>query len=287
MKKFLAIVLSIMMVLGVCSVGVFAFDEANLPALPQQTENYIYFSAGHVRATANETYDIPIYMISNYNTSIQDGFCELGFSFYLSDSSYATVNSVTFDNEIKAIADFTPLECYFGYTSAQMEGNPTWHTEENTGYVAFAADLAALKQTKVKVCTVNVTTSNAFPDGTEYVSESNDWVEIRFGAYDLYELPSGCIACDSGVSYGAIFEGDMPDMTATDNFVDGDEVISIGTQESNSGIYFTNGFIYKYVAPPEPSWSDKLIEWFKEQVEQIFQICDTIREYIRAILAVI
>ena len=288
MKKFLAIVLSVMMVLSVCTVSVFAFNEEDLPAIPAQTENYIYFAAGHARATANETYDIPVYMVSNYPTAIQEGFVELGFSFYASNPSYLTINSVTFDNEIKAIADFTPLESYFGYTPDEMDGNPTWHTAENTGYVAFAADIAALNQSKVKVCTINVSTSNSFPDGTEYVEDSSDWAEICIAEYDLYELPAGYIANDSGTSYGAIFEGAMPDdFDQVEDFVDGDEVIAVGTQDSNSGVYFVNGFVYKYVAPPVPSWSDKLIEWFKEQVEQIFQICDTIREYIRAILAVI
>ncbi len=284
MKKFLAIVLSIMMVLGVCSVGVFAFNEEDLPAIPAQTDNYIYFVAGHARATANQTYDIPVYMVSKYPTAIQDGYVELGFTFYLSDNAYATVNDVTFADGIKAVNGFVPLEAHYGYTEDEMSGVATWHGDLATGYVAFAAGLEALNQVQVQVCTINVTTTDVFPDGENYVDGSADSVQICFGAYDFINGWFGNYFDGAG----GIFEGAIPQDLGENAFeVDPDEFIEIGTAQSEKGIYFSYGFLYKYVAPPVPSWSDKLIDWFKEQVEQIFQICDTIREYIRAILAVI
>lgn len=284
MKKFLAIVLSVMMVLSVCTAGVYAFDEAELPAMPTQTENYIYFAADHVRAEANGTYEIPVYMISDYKTDVADGWVELAFTFNLSNTDIAKVVDVKFADGIQAVSGFQAIEAHYGYTEDEMASYATYHTDSTTGYVAFAAGLAALSQAKVQVCTITIQTTDYFYGGALYTEDVADFVSVQFNGYNCEELPYGNYF--TGVGAG-IFEGEEPeDITAVADFIDPTEFIGVGTLESNSGIYFTFGFAYHYVNT-EPTWKDKLIEWFKNQVEGIFAICDTVREYIRTVLALI
>lgn len=286
MKKFLAIVLSIVMVLGVCSISVFAFDETELTAMPTQKDNCIYFAAGDIKgAEADKQYEIPVYMISKYPTQIQDGFVQLGFEVYLSNTNIASIVKVEFADEIKALNGFVPLEAYYGYTDADYEVT-TYHMDFDKGYVAFAAGLEALNQAKVKVCTVTIETNDKFIGGANYDKETTkDFVNLYIGGYNFNETVHGNYFDVTG---GGIFEGAIPGGYYDSNEeVSPAEEIALGTAQVDNGIYFRQSAVYHYEAPDKPEWLTPLIDWFSEQVEQFFQICDTVREYVRLIVGLL
>ena len=77
MKKILAILLAAMMVF---TLGLTAFAEGEdegadtgilLPEFPAQTENEIYFVSENAYVEAGGTYEIPVYIVSNYTPSIE------------------------------------------------------------------------------------------------------------------------------------------------------------------------------------------------------------------------
>lgn len=274
MKKFLAIILSIMMVLGACSVASFAFTAEDLPVMPESTEGRIYFAAENVYVEGGNSYDVPVYMISDFNTDVTDGFVQLGFEFYLAGFEGATVNSVTFADGIKAVEGFYPLEAHYGYTTEEMDEAITYHTSTTSGYVAFGAGLAALKQAKVQVATVNVTIPEAFA-GEEAL------VELRFTAYNFSENPLGYWYGGDDVINGGIYEG-TPDYEACEPL---NPVVAINEAETDEddGTFYKFGYMVEFHEPPVPSWKDRLIDWVQDTIEGILQVFETIHEYIRLI----
>lgn len=280
MKKFLAIILSIMMVLGACGVASFAFYEEDLPTMPGQTEGRIYFAADNVYVEAGQTYDVPVYMISDVDTEITEGFVELGFEFYLAGNASATVNSVEFASGIKAVDGFCALESYYGYTEDEIANEETYHQSSTTGYVAFGAGLAALKQAKVQVATVNVTIGEDFAGEDAYVT-------LNFTGYNFSEAPYGYYFYDEDaieIYNGGIFAGE-PDYDSCEALTP--DVILMEATTEGGDIYFSFGYMVEHHEPPVPTWKDRLIDWFQDTVEGILQVFETIHEYIRVVIGLL
>lgn len=277
MKKFLAIILSIMMVLGACSVASFAFYEEDLPVIPEQKEGCIYFAAGNVYVEAGKTYDVPVYMISDVKTDITEGFVELGFSFYLMGFDGAKVNSVTFADGIKAFKNFYPIESHFGWTSDDYDAGETFHDPDpSIGYVAFAADVTALNQSKIQVATINVTIPENFEGEDSYVS-------VNFTSYDFTLNSVGYWFEGNGGIFEGAFTAD--DMDANEG-VDPAVVLEEGTIDGGD-IFYSFGYMVEYHEPPMPSWKQKLVDWFQDTVDGILTVFETIHEYIRTVVALL
>lgn len=278
MKKFLAIILSVMMVLGMCSVASFAFYEEDLPAFPEQAEGEIIFAAENVYVEAGGTYDVPVYLVSNYATDITDGFVELGFVFSLTGNTAepAVVNSVEFADGIKAVKNFYPIENHYGWTQEEYDNGDTMHTNFTAGYVAFAADVSVLNQAKLQVATVNVTVPAELDSEDAYVA-------LTFSGYNFSENFAG-FWFEADAMNGGIFAGEFSadDMDANLN-VDPDVALGEATQDGGE-IFFAMGYMVKYVETPAPSWIEKLIDWVQKTIEDILQVFETVHEYIRTLL---
>lgn len=283
MKKFLAIILSVMMIISACGVASFAFYEEDLPAFPAQTEGQIIFAAENVYVEPGQTYDVPVYLVSNYKTDIQEGFAELGFSFYVSSNTQnaPVVNGVSFASAIQGVKDFYAIEAGYGYTQEQFDNFETFHApSETTGYVAFAADISVLNQAKTQVATVSITVPEELDSEDAYVS-------LGFGIYNFNEAPIGYYFRDEAdveVYVGGIFEGTftaedmeaceerLPEITLAEGTIDGGDV------------FFSANLMVKFVTPPAPTWLDKLIDWVQFTIEGILQVFETVHSYIRTAL---
>lgn len=270
MKKALSLVLAIIMAFSACGLLVSAADGITvdeLPVVPEQTEGKIYFAAdSKTGVKAGDTVDIPVYLVSNYTTAVNDGFVELGFEFACTGYN-CTVNSVTFADGIKAVNGFTALDCQYGI------GDSLYFTDNDKGYVAFAAGLEALKQNKVQVATVNVTVGEGF--NADYDEED---VEARsdFVALELYPFNFG------NVSYGlwfdgagAVIEGSAEELLPTCDMAAIAEDLAPVDGSGEGVLAFGNGALMGNV--PKEKWSLKLIDWFRKAFEDIFAEIDKIR----------
>ena len=270
MKKALSLVLAIIMAFSACGLLVSAADGITvdeLPVMPAAEEGKIFFAADNaIGVQAGDTVDIPVYLVSNYTTAVTDGFVELGFEFACTGYN-CTVNSVSFADGIKAVNGFTALDCQFGI------GDSIYFTDDDHGYVAFAAGLEALKQNKVQVATVNVTVGEGF--NADYDEED---VEARsdFVALELYPFSFGNVSYGLWfMGNGAVIEGSAEELLPTCDMAEVAEEIAPVDGEGAGQLIFGNGVLMGNV--PKEKWSLKLIDWFRKAFEDIFAEIDKIR----------
>ena len=115
MKKILAILLAALMVF---TLGVTAFAEGEeentgilLPEFPAQTEGEIYFVSENTYVEAGGIYDIPVYIVSDYTSTVAEAeYTLIGLNFSLVgeafDMGYANITAITPSAEVEALAGY-------------------------------------------------------------------------------------------------------------------------------------------------------------------------------------
>lgn len=294
MKKALSLVLAIIMAFSACGLMVSAADitVAELPVIPAAEEGKIAFAAGNiVGAQAGDTVDVPVYLVSNYNTACTNGFVELGFRFTATGAS-CTVNSVTLTNEVKAFKDFREIKCFYGDPGEGYipEGFEPFYTDfAGWGYVCFAAGLDILKQDKLQIATINVTIGDTFNEDYDEndVEARSEFVAIELYEYNLADNFEGCwyngpVVVVNGEltddvyygNYGAATPESDPWFDDAYYLLAADELTLV--DETGAGqVSFGNGIVMG--KEPKEKWSLKLIDWFRKAFEDIFAEIDKIR----------
>lgn len=277
MKKVLAIVLSVIMALSVCGIAASAAVEA--PEFPTPVSGRIYFAADYTYVVAGGTYEVPVYLVSDFDTTITnpDAFVELGFTCKLagfnnpdpeSSGTYGKITGIEFADAIQSIDGFKGLDCLY---TATAEDCDEFHGNLDNGYVAFAAGLSTLKQEKIQVATVTVKIADDFPGGDAAPY-------IVFNEYDFNFLPYG----NYFDGYGGIFTAPMSeDALEWGDAVDPDVLLEKSV-DGEGNLFFSFGYLFE--EPPVPSWKDRLLDWLKKTINQFLDTFDEINGLIRGLL---
>jgi len=304
MKKAFSIILAVIMVFSACGLlasaeSVNAITVDKLPVMPAAEEGKIYFAAENAFVKANDTVDIPVYLISNYNTSCTNGFVELGFRFTLTGAP-CTVNSVSWADGIKAVNGFKEFRCFYGEPAEGFF--PDWFdadsmamyrpgTLDGWGQVVFAAGLEVLHQEKVQVATINVTVGENFNEDydEEDLTAESEFVAVELYEYNFADTFAGCWF--DGVA--AVIEGELTDdvfeanYQATYDETDFDNLVMHATDIIPADDYSdVLGFSYGILMgnPPHEVWTSKLSNWLRASFEAIFAEIDKIRDIFLTII---
>lgn len=264
MKKVLSIVLAVIMAFSALGVGSFAMTVEDLPIFPEQTEGRIYFAADTTWIEVGAgTYEVPVYLISDYSVDYEVGFCELGFNVSLTgDNQYATILDVKASDELMAMDGYVDIETGFG------EG--LYSIDPDIGYCAFKVDGSAiLKQDMLTVAYVTVEVNEEFPGG-----EAAPCLFFSGYEFDWTEEYSFC-------GFGGIFSIDQ-EVAAFE-----EPATYLELAVGNDGdIFFSNGYMMEKPAKVY-TWKADLVNWFEGIVDQIFAIGDEIHDFINTIIGVI
>ncbi|MBQ8576202.1 MAG: hypothetical protein IJ447_09180 [Clostridia bacterium] len=274
MKKILSILLAAIMVF---TLGVVAFAEGEedtgilLPEFPTQTEGAIYFATENTYVAGDSTYEIPVYMLSNYTASTE-GDVIVGLTLSLAgeayDYGYMTVTGLSIPAEIQAMAGYELIGC-----DVDLAG------EVNLNTVAFkVSDMSILQQEKLQVATVTVSVSPEYTGYNEDGSEMDCMLDIQaaqyfwymenvygmYGAYAPVEIWSPAVEFD-GIPYAEQLEA-----------------IDFGAADVISGVYTVAGHLI--VEPPVPTWQERLKAWAIEQAVKIITFFQGINEVLLGLL---
>lgn len=282
MKKVLAIVLAMAMMFSMFAIAASAsqtitFDQ--IPAIPTQEKGRIYFVAGSTTFPYGEsgigTYEIPIYLVSDYDTDYEVGFVELGCTIGLEgDTSMASIVDVKPTAALEAMNGYVDIDTGYGVN----EGEYTFADDQ--GHVAFKVDGSAiLHQEKLQVATVTVELNDSY----KFIAGEEGFVDpyLILLEYDfVWTGPS------SFGGYGAIWAADGQEYGTWGNYnaagADPTEMLEIGSGNEGA-LFFTNG----YICEGEEvviTWKTDLINWFTGILEQFYQIYTTIHNFFQDLL---
>ena len=230
MKKFLAILLSVIMAASLCMAGFAA--ELRTDALPGQM---IVVPQNEHIAPGGE-YSIPVSIVSDVEIdgvtsgSFYTGFSIAGFSG--AAQQYLDITGVEFTDAVKAMAGFEGYEC--GFTDG------AW-------YVSFKVDdLAVLKQTNLEVVNIIVTVSNEYPgEGVE--------ATLDLTTYDISWLADfGAPEFDAGEA-AVVVDGEGNATYLTTGSTDSQFIVNPGHLADK----------FDWDPAPELPWQQKLLRWFE------------------------
>lgn len=276
MKKILSILLAAIMVF---TLGVVAFAEGEedtgilLPEFPTQTEGAIYFATENTYVAAGGTYEIPVYMLSNYTASTE-GDIVVGLTLSLAgeayDYGYMTVTGLSIPAEVQAMAGYELIGC-----DVDLNG------EVNLNTVAFkVSDMSILKQEKLQVATVTVAVSPDYTGYNEDGSAMDCMLDIQAAQYFWYmENVYGMCGAYAPVE---IWPTGAADIFATDGWVEALEWIDFGGAAEINGIYTVAGHLI--VEPPVPTWGERLKAWAIEQAIKIITFFQGINDVLLGLL---
>lgn len=263
MKKILAILLSAIMVF---SLGLTAFAEGEdegadtgilLPEFPAQTENEIYLVSENTYVEAGDIVQIPVYIVSNYTTAV-DGSIYVGINFTLVGDAFnaelMNITAITPSDEVQALAGYELLvndvvDGYFNMFGFKVN------------------DTSIFQQEAMPIAYVTVTVSEAY---TGYDADGNPMdCQLDIGAPQWYNY------FDS-IEY-AMFATGAPI-----------EVFNSETWEYDS-INLDTGVLYVVsghliIAPPVPTWQERLKAWAIEQAMKIITFFQGINDVLLGLL---
>ena len=281
MKKVLAIVLALTMALGMFGIAASAesvtYDQ--IPAIPTQEKGRIYFVAGSTVYPYGEsgigTYEVPIYLVSDYDTDYEVGFVELGCTIAIEgDTSMATIIDVKPTAALEAMKGYVDIDTGYGINEDE------YTFAEDQGHVAFKVDGSAiLHQEKLQVATVTVELNDTYKVDLKDKNATAPYIYLM--EYDFsFTGPSsvygaGAIWAADGQEYGTWgdFNPDGAEPT---------EELQLGSASSGA-LFYTYGYICEG-AEVVITWKTDLINWFTGILDQFYQIYTTIHNFFQDLL---
>lgn len=263
MKKILAILLAAVMVF---SLGVTAFAEGEeentgilLPDFPAQTEGDIYLVSENTYVDAGGTYEIPVYIVSDYTPSVE-GNVLLGINFQLVgaafDSEYMTITGIKASDEVQALAGFELVAADVAYND-----------DAYCNMFGFVTnDMSLFHQEKMPIAYVTVAVADTY---TGYDADGNPMdCQLDIGAPQWWNYWDNEYAM---ASMGAQIEIVNPE---TFEF----ETLNPGV----NALYIVSGHII--VTPPVPTWQERLKAWAIEQAVKILTFFQGLNEVLLGLL---
>lgn len=266
-KKLLAILLAVILAFTAGAVA-FAEDgegeETNVITLadePTQEEGKIFISAKSEWVEADSTVSIPVSIISDYTSEVEDGIVFVGFTVSISDgASYAAVTGFELSNEVAAA-------CIPELTFA------TDLSETFAVTIAVPSDkLDLLHQERLELGTAEVTISDAFPGEDQ--------------AIDVVVSPR-CV-CEDYLELEGFFEGEYAGVIDAWN----DGVIVYNTSDATADMPAIDDVVilnaaHCYAEPPVQPWQDRIVEILKGWAKQILDALIAILETLEGLLEMI
>lgn len=263
MKKILAILLAAMMVF---TLGLTAFAEGEdegadtgilLPEFPAQTENEIYFVSENTYVEAGGIYEIPVYIVSNYTPSVE-GYALIGMNFALEGGAadYMTITGIKASAEAEALAGYSLI----GADVAVYE-------DPNTNMFGFKTDdMSVFQQESMVLAYVTVEVS---PEYTGY-GEDGEQLDCQLTITD----PQWFLYWENEYAMYAI--GAPIEIMNPETF----EAEQIW---ANDGVlYVVSGHLI--IAPPVPTWEERLKAWAIEQAIKIITFFQGLNEVLLGLL---
>lgn len=261
MKKILAILLAAMMVF---TLGLTAFAEGEeentgilLPEFPAQTENEIYFVSENTYVEAGGIYEIPVYIVSNYTPSVE-GYAIIGMNFALEGGAadYMTITGIKASAEAEALAGYSLI----GADVAVYE-------DPNTNMFGFKTDdMSVFQQESMVLAYVTVEVS---PEYTGY-GEDGEQLDCQLTITD----PQWFLYWENEYAMYAI--GAPIEIMNPETF----EAEQIW---ANDGVlYVVSGHLI--IAPPVPTWEERLKAWAIEQAIKILTFFQGLNEVLLGLL---
>lgn len=267
MKKILAILLAAMMVF---TLGLTAFAEGEeentgilLPEFPAQTENEIYFVSENTYVEAGGTYEIPVYIVSNYTTSVEGGFVLVGMNLAIEGpaANYMTITGVKASAEAEALAGYELAVA--DVADLTLDEDPTMNT-----FGFRCNDMSIFQQEAMVLGYVTVQVAEDYTgydeDGAALDCQLTITPPQWFNYWDV---------CD----YTMFSAGGNIDVINLDTF-------EVDTQlaPDKGVVYVVSGHLI--IAPPVPTWEERLKAWAIEQAIKIITFFQGINEVLLGLL---
>ncbi len=262
MKKILAILLAAIMALSLGVIGFAEGEEENtgilLPEFPAQTENEIYFVSENTYVEAGGIYEIPVYIVSNYTPSV-DGYALIGLNFALAgegfDMGYMNITGIRASEEAQALA----------------------------GFELIAADVALYDDPYCNMFGFKCDDMSVFQQEAMVLAYVTVEVSPEYTGYNEEGLEMDCQLDISDPQWFLYFENEYA-MFASGAPV---EIMNAETFESEqlwtgAGLYIVSGHLI--VAPPVPTWEERLKAWAIEQAIKLITFFQGINEVLLGLL---
>ncbi len=272
MKKILAILLA---VIAVFSLGITAFAEGEentgllLPEFPTQTEGAVYFASENIYVEAGTTYEVPVYMLSNYTASTE-GDVVVGLTLSLAgqafDANLMKITALSVSEDVQAMAGYELVGCDVNYNE-----------EFNLNMVTFkVSDMGILNQEKLEIATVTIEVADAYTGYNEDGSPMDCMLDILPAQYFWYfDSPY-----QSAMAPVEIYQTDAQDAFFNDGWVDPLETVDCNGLEGP--VFFSAGHLI--IAPPVPTWEERLKAWAIEQAIKIITFFQGLNEVLLGLL---
>ena len=262
MKKILAILLAAMMVF---TLGLTAFAEGEeentgilLPEFPAQTEGEIYLVSENTYVEAGGIYEIPVYIVSDYTPSVE-GYALIGMNFALTgegyDMGYMNITGIRASEEAQALA----------------------------GFELIAADVALYDDPYCNMFGFKCDDMSVFQQEAMVLAYVTVEVSAEYTGYNEEGLEMDCQLDISDPQWFLYFENEYA-MFASGAPV---EIMNAETFESEQlwtgdGLYIVSGHLI--VAPPVPTWEERLKAWAIEQAIKIITFFQGLNEVLLGLL---
>ncbi len=251
MKKILAVLLAVIMAFSLGVVGFAEDAEENtgiqLPVFPTQAEGAIYIACDNVYAEPGNTYEVPIYLVSNYTPSAE-GTAVLGFKVDLAGTPAYTeppqmkITAITPSAEVQALADYELIGCGLNVG--------------DSGYNQFSfatSDLGIFNQEKFKMATVTIEVSADYQPKDEDGNPVDCIIDLLPAEHFWYMFDAEYT--DAALEYGSFVTSPMA-VYDRENMYEIDSIVADGV---NGPIFLSSGHIIE--KPYEPTWLERLKEW--------------------------
>lgn len=264
MKKILAILLAAMMVF---TLGLTAFAEGEeentgilLPVFPTQTEGEIYFVSENTYVEAGGIYEIPVYIVSDYTPSVE-GYVLLGMNFALTgeayDMGYMNITGIRASAEAQALAGFELIAA-----------DVALYDDPYCNMFGFKCDdMSLFNQEAMPLAYVTVEVSAEY---TGYSEETGEPMDCQLDIAD----PQWYMYFEN--EYAMMAMGAPIEITNAETF----------EQEAiwaNDGVlYVVSGHLI--VAPPVPTWEERLKAWAIEQAIKLITFFQGINDVLLGLL---
>lgn len=261
MKKILAILLAAIMALSLGVIGFAEGEEENtgilLPEFPAQTENEIYFVSENTYVEAGGIYEIPVYIVSNYTPSAT-GYALIGMNFALEGeaANYMTITGIKASAEAEALAGYSLVAA-----DVALSEDP------NTNMFGFKCDdMSVFQQEAMVLAYVTVEVSAEYTGYNEDGAEMDCQLTITDPQWFLY--------FDNEYAMWAM--GAPVEIIDTETFA-GEQLWA------NDGVvYVVSGHLI--IAPPVPTWEERLKAWAIEQAIKIITFFQGINDVLLGLL---
>lgn len=262
MKKIIAILMSIIMLLGIGTMCSFAAEDESpeflIPDFPAQTEGCIYFASETAYVKAGETVDIPVYMVSNYETETSgDTLIGLNVSISSYGVDYFDIVHIDYSDTVKALPGFTPI----------VSEVKTFEDTTINSVIFRVNGTDILKEEKVPVAVVTVAVADTYPGG-----DLDCILDLQAAQYYWYENDYTWYSQSPVEIWSPIDESGVTEQLEIVNYGDND----------NPGIFFVSGHIIE--RPDTPSFADTAKAWLIEMALKITTYLMGILEVIQGLL---